>query len=75
MTTQQPTPNPERIFSAVWAYQQTRALEAALRLNLFTAIGEGAATAEEAAKRIDASERQWEQPRSQSTLGSSTKAH
>ena len=57
MTTEQPSPSPERIFSAVWAYQQTRAIEAAVRLELFTAIGEGTATAEEAAKRIAASER------------------
>lgn len=47
--------NPQGVFTAVWAYQQTRALEAGLKLDLFTAIGADAVTAEEAANRIAAS--------------------
>jgi 16S rRNA G966 N2-methylase RsmD len=57
MTIEQTSPNPGKVFSAIWAYQQTRAIEAAIRLDLFGAIGEGAATAEEVAKRIAASEK------------------
>lgn len=57
MNNEHPKPNPERIFSALWAYQQTRAMEAAVQLDLFTAIGEDTLDAEETAKRIAASER------------------
>ncbi len=46
-----------RIFETLRAYQQTAALRAAIELDIFTAIGEGATTAEEIAKRCNASER------------------
>ena len=39
-------PSPEAFFEAVGAYQRTAALKAAIELDLFTAIGEGAQTAE-----------------------------
>ena len=41
----------------LYAYQQTAALKAAVELNLFTAIGEGARTANKLAERCGASER------------------
>jgi SAM-dependent methyltransferase len=50
-------PTPERIFQALTAYQQTAALKAAIELDLFTAVAEGATTAAEIARRVDASER------------------
>jgi ubiquinone/menaquinone biosynthesis C-methylase UbiE len=50
-------PNPGRIFQTLNAYQQTAALRAAIELEVFTAIGEGATTAAAIAARIKASER------------------
>src|SRR5438270_406995 len=41
--TQQPTP--ERLFNALNGYQQTEAIKAAIKLEIFTAVGEGCATA------------------------------
>ncbi|HLL77227.1 MAG TPA: class I SAM-dependent methyltransferase [Pyrinomonadaceae bacterium] len=52
---QQPTP--ERIFQTLTAYQATAALKAAIELDIFTAVSEGAATAAEIAERTGASER------------------
>jgi len=46
-----------RIFETLRAYQQTAALRAAIELDIFTAVGEGAATAAEIAARCGASER------------------
>jgi len=46
-----------RIFETLRAYQQTAALRAAIELDIFTAIGEGATTAAEIAARRGASER------------------
>lgn len=46
-----------RIFESLRAYQQTAALRAAIELDIFTAIGEGATTAAAIAKRCNASER------------------
>lgn len=46
-----------RIFEALRAFQQTAALRAAIELDIFTAIGEGATTAAAIAKRCKASER------------------
>jgi len=46
-----------RIFETLRAYQQTAALRAAIELDIFTAIGEGAATAAEIAIKRGASER------------------
>lgn len=50
-------PSPQLFFQTVNAYQRTEALKAAIELELFTAIGEGNATAAEIAKRCDAAER------------------
>ncbi len=48
---------PERIFSVINGYQIGRALEAAIRLDLFTQLGEERLTAKQLAQRIGASER------------------
>jgi 2-polyprenyl-3-methyl-5-hydroxy-6-metoxy-1,4-benzoquinol methylase len=50
-------PSPERIFSTLTAYQQTEALKAAIELDLFTKIAEGASDAASLAKAIGASGR------------------
>lgn len=50
-------PNPARIFQTLNAYQQTAALRAAIDLEVFTAISEGATTAAAIAARAGASER------------------
>lgn len=50
-------PSPELFFNTLNAYQRTEALKAALQLGLFTAIGEGAQTAEALAQRCEGSER------------------
>ena len=50
-------PSPELFFETINAYQRTAALKAALELEVFTAIGEGARTAQEAAARCQTSER------------------
>jgi ubiquinone/menaquinone biosynthesis C-methylase UbiE len=54
-TTQQPSPM--LFFQTMNAFQRTEALRAAIELDLFTAIGEGAETAEAVARRCGASER------------------
>lgn len=46
-----------RIFETLRAYQQTAALRAAIELDIFTAIGEGATTAVQIAAKCGASER------------------
>jgi 2-polyprenyl-3-methyl-5-hydroxy-6-metoxy-1,4-benzoquinol methylase len=56
-STAAPKLNPERIFTTLFAYQQTFALKAAVELDLFTAIGEGANDPALLAKRCQASER------------------
>jgi ubiquinone/menaquinone biosynthesis C-methylase UbiE len=50
-------PSPQLFFQTINAYQRTEALKAAIELETFAAIGEGNATAEEIAKRCQASER------------------
>lgn len=55
MTTGHPTP--ELFFDTLQGYQRTAALRAAIELNLFTAIGDGASTVPAIAKACDASER------------------
>jgi ubiquinone/menaquinone biosynthesis C-methylase UbiE len=50
-------PTPERIFDTMNAFQRTMALEAAIGLDLFTAIGEGANTADTLGRKIGASAR------------------
>src|SRR6185369_245632 len=49
--------SPMRIFGALNGYQQTAALKAAIELDVFTAIAEGASTAREIAERAKAAER------------------
>jgi O-methyltransferase domain/Dimerisation domain len=54
----QPTatpPSPELFFETINAYQRTAALKTAIELNLFTAIAEGASTADEVARHCGAS--------------------
>jgi 2-polyprenyl-3-methyl-5-hydroxy-6-metoxy-1,4-benzoquinol methylase len=52
---QQPTP--ERIFQTLTAYQQAAAMKAAIELDLFTAIAEGANTTDKLAASRNAAER------------------
>jgi ubiquinone/menaquinone biosynthesis C-methylase UbiE len=53
----QSAPSPEIIFETFNGYQRTAALRAAIELDLFTAIGEGAVTLPAIATRIQASEK------------------
>jgi ubiquinone/menaquinone biosynthesis C-methylase UbiE len=55
--TVKPQRNPELIFDTLNAYQQTAALKAAIQLDIFTAIGEGADAVPDLAKRCQATER------------------
>ncbi|MGO9269298.1 MAG: class I SAM-dependent methyltransferase [Terriglobia bacterium] len=59
MGTSQPAlaPSPALIFDTFNAYQKTAALKAAIELGLFTAIGEGNATVQDIAQRVEATER------------------
>src|SRR5258706_5894655 len=50
-------PNPVAIFDAINAYIVSRALQGAIKLNLFTLIGEGATTPAAIAPRAQANER------------------
>ncbi len=50
-------PTPERIFNTLNAYQQSAALKAAIELDIFTAIGEGANRPSSLAAKVHASER------------------
>ena len=50
-------PNPALIFETLNAHQQSAALRAAIELELFTAIAQGAATADDIAAKINATER------------------
>jgi len=54
---QQMGPSPQLFFDTVNAYQRSAAIKAAIELNLFTAIAEGAETAQALAQKCDASER------------------
>jgi ubiquinone/menaquinone biosynthesis C-methylase UbiE len=54
---QTPQPSPEHFFETVNAYQRTAAIKAAVELDLFTAVAEGARTAPELAARLGAAER------------------
>ena len=56
-STAAPKLSPERIFTTLTAYQQAYALKAAIELDLFTAIGEGANEPALLAKRLKAAER------------------
>ena len=57
MSEQQSPPSPELFFETCNAYQRTAALKAAVELDLFTAIAEGARTPRELAARLQTSER------------------
>ena len=50
-------PSPERIFNTMVAFQETEALKAAIELDIFTAIAEGANTARSLAAKTGTSER------------------
>jgi hypothetical protein len=50
-------PTPETFFETMNAYQRTAALKAALELEVFTAVAEGAEAVSAIAKRCTASER------------------
>ena len=50
-------PSPELFFETINAYQRTAVLKAAIEIDLFTALGDGPATAAAAAQRCGASER------------------
>jgi 2-polyprenyl-3-methyl-5-hydroxy-6-metoxy-1,4-benzoquinol methylase len=50
-------PSPQMVFDMLFAYQRTAALRAAIEIDLFRAIGEGAADAASIARRCSASER------------------
>jgi ubiquinone/menaquinone biosynthesis C-methylase UbiE len=57
MSEQSQQPSPELFFQTINAYQRTAAMKAAVELDVFTAVGEGARTATELAARCRASER------------------
>ncbi|HYM12614.1 MAG TPA: class I SAM-dependent methyltransferase [Bryobacterales bacterium] len=57
MATPTASPTPERIWDSFMGYQRTAAVKAAIELDVFTAIGEGATTAPALAGRCQASER------------------
>jgi len=48
-------PSPELFFQTLWAYQRTAALKAAVELDVFSAVGDGATTAEAIASAVGAS--------------------
>src|SRR5215475_4699308 len=52
-----PMPSPLRVFDALTGFQRTAALKAAVDIGLFTAVGAGATTLPELAKRCGAAER------------------
>ncbi len=54
---QTPEPSPEHFLETMNAYQQTASLKAAIELDVFTAIGEGAEVSPSLARRCAASER------------------
>ena len=57
MSEQTQQPSPELFFQTVNAYQRTAAIKAAVELDVFTAIAEGAHTPEELAARCETAER------------------
>ena len=50
-------PSPELFFTTMFAYHKTAAMKAAIELDLFTAIGDGASTVPDIARATEASER------------------
>ena len=57
MLTDTAAPSPQLFFDTAQAYQRTAALRAAIELDLFTAIGDGAETVPAIAAQCEASER------------------
>jgi ubiquinone/menaquinone biosynthesis C-methylase UbiE len=57
MPTEPRRPSPERYLEAIGGYQRTWAMKAALELDVFTAIGEGASDLERIAKTVGAAPR------------------
>jgi SAM-dependent methyltransferase len=57
MSAKSSTPTPEHFFRSINAFQLTRALEGAIKLDIFTAIAEGKTTAKALAESRQASER------------------
>ncbi|MGH7839010.1 MAG: methyltransferase family protein, partial [Candidatus Binataceae bacterium] len=57
MLAPQTQPTPDLIFDTLNAYQRTAALKAAIELDIFTVIGEGAATTAALGKRCGSAER------------------
>ncbi|HZF39487.1 MAG TPA: class I SAM-dependent methyltransferase [Blastocatellia bacterium] len=57
MSAQSSTPTPEHFFRSINAFQLTRALEGAIKLDVFTTIAEGKTTAKALAESRQASER------------------
>jgi predicted nicotinamide N-methyase len=57
MTSQPAGPSPVLFFETINSYQRTAALKAAIELGVFTAIADGAQTAQEIAQKCNASER------------------
>ena len=57
MSDEMQQPSPELFFETINAFQRTAALKAAIELDLFTAVADGARTAPEVAARCGASER------------------
>lgn len=57
MSNETQEPSPRLFFDTINAYQRTAAITAAVELDIFTAIGEGGATAAEVAQRSGASPR------------------
>lgn len=56
-TSAQTMPSPDLFFDTAFAHQRTAALKAAVELDVFTAIQDGAQTAQSIAERVKASER------------------
>jgi SAM-dependent methyltransferase len=57
MATTGPMPTPEKFFDMAFAFERTAAINAAVDLDVFTAVGEGAETVDALSKRCAASER------------------
>jgi SAM-dependent methyltransferase len=57
MASSAPQPTPQLFFDAVFSYQRTAAMKAAIELGLFTAIAQGAHTPAELAKKTEAAEK------------------
>lgn len=52
-----PAPSPAAVFDAINSFQRTAAMRAAIELDVFSAVGDGGATAADIAKRCNVAER------------------